>query len=370
MEFLQGGDLYSLLQKLGSLDEKTTKLYALQILHALKYLHSQGIIHRDLKPDNILISSEGKLKLADFGLSYTGTVNQTTNEVTAKSILGTLDYIAPEIIQNKPHTVSADYWSLGVMIYEFLVGVPPFHDNDEKLTQENILKCRYSFYDEELSPTVIDLLRKLLVLDPQKRLGSNNIHDIFNHSFFTGVDIDDDPPFKPVLTNEEDTEYFETRYEFDKQNESDIASDIETCNSMKVPGSFPSSRLSSIIVESNDSTSGETGISNFESISVSSLAEVTRKVANKKRRNSLLMSHSPEAIHIEQESVLISTPSISSSDNLDPTVSTDFNDSQPPQALINSCHVNQLVIPFKNPLNYHTLPRKENLPPIAPLKPL
>lgn len=247
MEYLPGGDLYSLLQHLGSLDEDTAKVYTYQIVNALKYLRENGIIHRDLKPDNILIAKNGVLKLTDFGLSFLGMVNRRvsnapnsnfssnlneepksndTQLVTSNSYVGTPDYIAPEILMNRPHSFAVDLWSLGVIIYEFLMGEPPFHGDTEKETHERILRGRYYIDDEDMSPESIDLISKLLKLNPDERIGGKDINEILNHPWLRGVNSAK-APFKPELNSKEDTNYFECRYELSEQDDKDILQDME-----------------------------------------------------------------------------------------------------------------------------------------------
>ncbi|KAK8871231.1 Microtubule-associated serine/threonine-protein kinase 2 [Tritrichomonas musculus] len=234
MEYLPGGDLYSLLQNIGSFDEETAKLYTFEIVLALKYLHTNGIIHRDLKPDNILISKEGKIKLTDFGLSHLGLIDRRSNEEPVEAeetkIIGTPDYIAPEILLEKKHTYTCDYWSLGCMVYEFLIGIPPFHADTEEETFKNILRGQYDLSSdvgiEDFSNEAVDFIKALLVTDPTQRLGSNGIDDILNHPWFKGVDPDqDEPPFIPELNSVYDTAYFQQRYQF-KDDDSDIIEDI------------------------------------------------------------------------------------------------------------------------------------------------
>ena len=232
MEYLPGGDLYSLLQKLGCLDEDVAKLYAMEILYALRFLHNKGIIHRDLKPDNIVVSSKGRLKLTDFGLSHLGFENRQVpiNEQLSKaaSFVGTPDYMAPEIILNQPHSLPVDYWSFGCIVYEFLFGIPPFHAETEEDTHRNILRGMIDFSDADCSDEALDLIRKLLVQQPAERLGAKGgVDEILAHPWFKGLDIETaKPPFLPQLSSQTDTGYFEQRYEFDAEEDKDILSDI------------------------------------------------------------------------------------------------------------------------------------------------
>ena len=245
MEYLPGGDLYSLLQNIGSMDEDTAKVYSYQILQALKYLREKGIIHRDLKPDNILIAKNGDIKLTDFGLSYIGIMNRSSsndgfignsnsndNIVQSSSLVGTPDYIAPEIILNRPHSFSADLWSLGVMIFEFVYGFPPFHGKTEKDTHAKIISGRFAFpkvEDEDdivISDELKDLITKLLVLNPDERIGASNIDELLNHPWFRGVE-NMEVPFTPELKSRIDTNYFECRYDLScNKDDKDILEDM------------------------------------------------------------------------------------------------------------------------------------------------
>ena len=272
MEYLPGGDLYSLLQNVGCLDEESTKIYAIQIILALRYLHQSGIIHRDLKPDNILIGADGKLKLTDFGLSHLGVVDRqstTGNQSVsvqdpslnvAASLVGTPDYIAPEIILNLPHTFTADYWSLGVIIYELLNGEPPFHGETETETHTNILKGKIDFTDMEISDEAIDFIKSLLKINPKERLGANKFEDILNHPWIKGINIEEEePPFMPKLVSAQDTGYFEQRYTFNKDDDDDILIDIK---------------------ESSDFICDE-GMRSFSSIAVNQLGQTNEEVVKK-----------------------------------------------------------------------------------------
>lgn len=322
MEFLPGGDLYSLLQKLGSIDEQSTKYYILQILNALQYLHSNGIIHRDLKPDNILVSADGRLKLSDFGLSYIGVIDNQSTENSplskAKSIVGTPDYIAPEIILNESHTVTADYWSLGVILYECLVGAPPFHGSSEQETFDNIVSNNYQIDDEfDLSKKAIDLISRLLTVNPAERLGSRDINDIINHPFFIGVSVDDDPPFKPDLASEEDTDYFDTRYSFSEKEESTIVADIASSCNNNTNNNTNNNNLVKDNADAEGEKEGSKIISSFESVSVKSLAEETRMAVKRKRSRSFAMyqSFGGSSGNISNNNIL--SPSMFSSNEFD-----------------------------------------------------
>ncbi|OHT15882.1 hypothetical protein TRFO_13721 [Tritrichomonas foetus] len=236
MEYIPGGDIFSLLQNVGALEESDCRTYTVQLVKALQFLRQNGIIHRDLKPDNVLITAKGSLKLADFGLSYFGVTGQhiKTEEKGPNNVVGTPDYMAPEIILSKNHTYTADYWSLGVMVFEMLVGIPPFHGTDEADTFRRIL-LGTACWDEltDVSEDAIDFIKKLLVVNPEQRLGSKNIDQIMKHKWFTGIDWDDVESMEPVFipdTSRLDSykEYFTDRYQFNQNDESDIIEDMQS----------------------------------------------------------------------------------------------------------------------------------------------
>lgn len=238
MEFLQGGDIYSLLNTVGSLNEKQACLYAVQIIMALEGLRSKGIIHRDIKPNNILIAADGRLKLIDFGLSVF--CSQQDNVVKDhKHIIGTPDYIAPEIIRSDAYTYSVDYWSLGVVIFEMVTGCPPFNSVTKESIFSNIVACNvdWSLLDD-CSDELKDLLKRLLELNPEKRLGHNSIDEIKNHPWFKDINWENietfEPVFKPKLSDELSTEYFESFHSSGHNIiEKDILDDIEQANQTK-----------------------------------------------------------------------------------------------------------------------------------------
>lgn len=228
MEYLPGGDLYSLLNNVGCLAEDCTRVYMFQIALALSYLHSLGIIHRDLKPDNVLVTESGSLKLVDFGLSYKGLMHRTCEDSAAvcqaKSMVGTPDYISPEIVMHRPHTFTVDWWALGILIYECIAGTPPFHASTEIEIYTNIVKGLYS-KPENVSPACIDIISRLLDPNPETRLGARGASEVLNHPWFAGLDEHNLlPPWIPEASKD-DVKFFDCRYRF-KSGDADVLEDI------------------------------------------------------------------------------------------------------------------------------------------------
>jgi serine/threonine protein kinase len=227
-EFVPGGDLYSLLENVGALPESAAKFYGVEVICALQYLRENGIIHRDIKPDNILVTADGHLKLTDFGLSHRGMVDRQASDLSqAASFVGTPDYVAPEIILNQPHSFSVDYWALGVMLYEFVCGVPPFHEDTEHETYRRVLVGNFRWRpDVPCTPEFRDLIARLLTKNPLQRLGHASIADILSHPWFVGEGGSAEPPFVPQLADRFDTGYFEQRYEFNDDEDASILMDL------------------------------------------------------------------------------------------------------------------------------------------------
>ncbi|KAJ2218676.1 spindle assembly checkpoint kinase, partial [Coemansia sp. RSA 518] len=119
LEYAARGEMYKLLQKQGSFGEPMAAKYVWQMATALDYLHGKRVIHRDIKPENLLLNANGDLKIADFGWSV------HARNSRRRTLCGTLDYLPPEMVEGRDHNASVDLWSLGVLMYEFLVGVPP-----------------------------------------------------------------------------------------------------------------------------------------------------------------------------------------------------------------------------------------------------
>ncbi|XP_020561147.1 microtubule-associated serine/threonine-protein kinase 1 isoform X2 [Oryzias latipes] len=230
MEYVEGGDCATLLKNIGALPVEMARMYFAETVLALEYLHNYGIVHRDLKPDNLLITSIGHIKLTDFGLSKMGLMSLTTNlyeghiekdtrEFLDKQVCGTPEYIAPEVILRQGYGKPVDWWAMGIILYEFLVGcVPFFGDTPEELFGQVITDdIEWPDEDDALPVDVQHLISSLLQRNPLARLGTGGTFEVKQHSFFTEVDwnslLRQKAEFVPHLESEEDTSYFDTRSE-------------------------------------------------------------------------------------------------------------------------------------------------------------
>ena len=260
MDFLPGGDLMNLLMKKEILSEEEARFYTAEMILAVDSVHKLNCIHRDLKPDNILIDKRGHIQLSDFGLSklsdkafYPMSVkeplqppknlmnigndsittansnlnstnsskinkkyHQKKNRLMAYSTVGTPDYIAPEVFGQNGYGQEVDWWSIGVMFFEMVVGYPPFFSENPKDTCKKIIKWKENFsipVDAELSPEAENLILKM-VAPAENRLGIRGVEEIMRHPFFKGVDWNNirksKAPFIPDIKNDYDTKYFDT----------------------------------------------------------------------------------------------------------------------------------------------------------------
>ncbi|KAG7504633.1 microtubule-associated serine serine/threonine-protein kinase 1-like [Solea senegalensis] len=230
MEYVEGGDCAALLKNIGALPVEMARMYFAETVLALEYLHNYGIVHRDLKPDNLLITSMGHIKLTDFGLSKMGLMSLTTNlyeehiekdtrEFLDKQLCGTPEYIAPEVILRQGYGKPVDWWAMGIILYEFLVGcVPFFGDTPEDLFGQVITDdIVWPVGDEALPVDAQHMISCLLQRNPLVRLGTGGTFEVKQHAFFTEVDwnslLRQKAEFIPHLESEEDTSYFDTRSE-------------------------------------------------------------------------------------------------------------------------------------------------------------
>lgn len=206
LEYAQGGELFTHLAMERMFSEDVAAFYLAELVLALEHLHLNiGVIYRDLKPENCLLDSEGHLLLTDFGLSKVA----VNGDDRCNSSLGTIEYMAPEVIQGKPYGKACDWWSLGALGFDLLTGSPPFKGNNNAKISEKIIKQKLvlPYY---LGPDAKDLLTRLLRKEPHKRLGYHmpkDIHTIKNHRFFRKIDWkalerrELDPPIRPLVTD-------------------------------------------------------------------------------------------------------------------------------------------------------------------------
>lgn len=227
MEYCMGGEFFRALQtrKTKCISEDDARFYASEVTAALEYLHLMGFIYRDLKPENILLHRSGHIMLSDFDLSIQakdaknpvvkGSAQSTlvdtkicSDGFRTNSFVGTEEYIAPEVIRGNGHTAAVDWWTLGILTYEMLFGFTPFKGDNTNETFCNILKNEVSFpNNNEISRSCKDLIKKLLIKNESKRLGSRmGAADIKKHPFFKKVQWsllrNHEPPLIPVLTDD------------------------------------------------------------------------------------------------------------------------------------------------------------------------
>ncbi|XP_051006478.1 ribosomal protein S6 kinase alpha-5 isoform X2 [Acomys russatus] len=218
LDYINGGELFTHLSQRERFTEHEVQIYVGEIVLALEHLHKLGIIYRDIKLENILLDSNGHVVLTDFGLSKEFVADETER---AYSFCGTIEYMAPDIVRggDSGHDKAVDWWSLGVLMYELLTGASPFTVDGEKNSQaeisRRILKSEPP-YPQEISAAAKDLLQRLLMKDPKKRLGCGprDAEEIKEHLFFQKINWDDlaakkvPAPFKPVIRDELDVSNF------------------------------------------------------------------------------------------------------------------------------------------------------------------
>ena len=212
MDFIQGGELFKHLTDCKRFSEYKAKFYAAQIALALGYLHDSKILYRDLKPENILLNKDGYIMLADFGLAK---IKDESGE-EPNSFCGTPEYLSPEMIVGSGHDHTLDWWALGILIYEMIIGIPPFY-NQNKHQMYNLIQqapIRWPQKDKhgiEVSKDARDLISKMLEKNRKNRLGQNNdVEEILNHPWFAELDIKEllakkvEAPFIPKIEGRAD----------------------------------------------------------------------------------------------------------------------------------------------------------------------
>ena len=227
MEYCPGGDLMNLLIEKDILTEKEAKFYLAELILAIESIHKLDCIHRDIKPDNILIDSDGHIKLSDFGLLkisekiFEQNSNQNNNRYTHNknySCVGTAFYVAPEVLKKTGYGSEIDWWSAGVIFYEMLVGYAPFYSKETKEVCYKVMNWEKYFeipkkIKMKMSDEAQDLIYKL-ISNKNNRLGKNGAEEIKKHPFFSDINWDNvrnmKAPFIPYLENEYDNKYFHT----------------------------------------------------------------------------------------------------------------------------------------------------------------
>lgn len=210
MEFAHGGELFTRMKKQGCLPKFEAQFYAAELVLVLEYLSQKSIAFRDLKPENILLDRLGHIKLVDFGFSK-------VVEDKTYTMCGTPEYMAPEVILGKGHGKNADWWALGILIYEMLVGRPPFYDENPFNLYQKIILNRFNF-PPELEESAKNLVSGLLEGDVNKRLRckEDGCNAIKGHPWFRDFDFElmhrkeIAAPWVPELDSESDTSYFDS----------------------------------------------------------------------------------------------------------------------------------------------------------------
>lgn len=228
MEYLPGGDLMNLLIKKDKFTEEEARFYTAELILAIESIHKFDCIHRDIKPDNILIGKNGHIKLSDFGLAkisekiFENSGEEPPQQSSVQrhqknySCVGTAYYVAPEVLIKKGYGQEIDWWSVGVIFFEMLVGYAPFCSKETSDVCRKIVNWQSYLRIPskiKMSAEAQDLIKKM-INNPNERLGKNGADEIKKHPFFKGVDWDNiqntKAPFIPELKNDYDISYFET----------------------------------------------------------------------------------------------------------------------------------------------------------------
>ncbi|XP_042494848.1 probable serine/threonine protein kinase IREH1 [Macadamia integrifolia] len=297
MEYLNGGNLHSLLRNLRCLDEDVARIYIAEVVLALECLHSLCVVHHNLKPNNLLIAHDGHIKLTDFRLSKVDLINKnddlsgpavggtsllgedepqfsvyeklTQRERWQKhSAVGAPDYLAPEILLGTGYGTTVDWWSVGVILFELIVGIPPFNAEHPQTIFDNILsrKIPWPRVPEEMSLEAQDLIDRLLTEDPNQRLGAKGVAEVKQHAFFKDINWDtlarQKAAFVPASESTPDTSYFISQYSSNTSEEHVYAASeyVDSSDDASLNGS--SSCLSNRQDEVGDECAG---VAEFES---------------------------------------------------------------------------------------------------------
>lgn len=234
LAFVNGGELFHHLQREGRFDLNRSRFYTAELLCALECLHEYNVIYRDLKPENILLDYTGHIALCDFGLCK---LNMEGQEKT-NTFCGTPEYLAPELLLGQGYSKVVDWWTLGVLFYEMLTGLPPFYDQDTNEMYRKILQDPLRFPDD-MDREARSLLQGLLIRDPKKRLGINGAGEIKAHPFFAQIDWKRlmakkyAAPFKPAVESATDTSNFDQEFTSEEPTDSVVDKDFYLSESVQ-----------------------------------------------------------------------------------------------------------------------------------------
>mmetsp|Transcript_10044 Transcript_10044/g.18741 ORF Transcript_10044/g.18741 Transcript_10044/m.18741 type:complete len:436 (+) Transcript_10044:116-1423(+) len=210
LELLQGGELYTHLKRKVKLPEETARFYAATVVFAFTTLHAKKIAYRDLKPENLVMNNDGYVKLVDFGLAKQLLTGKTW------TLCGTPDYLAPEVILNEGHDIAVDYWALGVLIFEMVVGTPPFYADDPMEVYEKIVNGNPAFFPSYITRNLSSLIKKLIRTQQGQRLGNTRggtaavvKHKWFSSFNWAGLERGDmKAPYVPTVSDHSDVTNF------------------------------------------------------------------------------------------------------------------------------------------------------------------
>lgn len=311
LESCDGGELFDQISRKSRISEDEARFYIAEIVDVLEYLHKVGLIHRDVKPENLLLTADGHVKLADFGsvkpMENTSiSIIPTTSNEKACTFVGTAAYVPPEVLKHAPPTIGNDLWALGCTLYQMLSGISPFKDGSEWLTFQRIMDRDFKF-PEYFSSEARHLIDCLLDMDPSKRLasGPEGYASLKSHPFFKGVDWGNvrgmlAPKLAPPLT-------------VDKEDEAEDAGWLLShagCGSTndEAPPKEKEMASSSVAVENKEHKAKFSTIDAFdskwekfldpgESIVMVSLVKKVRKLYNKKMQ--LILTDKPKLIYVD-----------------------------------------------------------------------
>jgi len=226
MEVITGGEMFTHLRKARKFSDEVSKFYGLQVGSAFAFIHSKNIIHRDLKPENLLLDTKGYSKLTDFGFAKVVEPGARTY-----TLCGTPEYIAPEVLLNKGHGKPVDWWTLGILIYEMIVGQPPFCDEEPMGIYQKILAGKI-YFPKYFDRNAKALVKKLVTADLSKRYGNLKAgsDDIIKHKWF--ADIDQDKMLKGDM---------KSPYQINVKDDKDVSNFENIPDSAELPPAVPAS---------------------------------------------------------------------------------------------------------------------------------